>query len=1483
MCVVFIYTKLACRRSACVITYAHTSCVSAHAATMGGRDFTVAEWKKLASALHYGGLSDDIFFETTEAALTHLLQSHDASLVGHGERDRSVYRDYCYTHRNGPCPPASKCQLRMSMFFGHGYNTCCVLCNGLTIAQTTADQRFTYGVSVDNMSFEEGLDDEQVSLAHMTHLAVYHTPFFVMLILKSVASKQYSFHTNATNRRELAATVFDKYKTTQELFREEDERDIYFLKMWWRYMHRQSARSINMKIPYYLEMPNNAMSQCRTWTPAHDRFGSRKPEPIYTFVADHCVCRDVWNECATYAPRPSGPTVMRIVPLANGFTVHSLQTLVPKLHVEAVLDSIVTAHGPDGAAWASRALRVDTVILEESEDPNMAVLHLVISVQSTWTPLETWLMCASGNAPTLPKVALGVLWHLAQMFDSDTIPPRSFYKTPVDLIKTFFVNDTGDVTSLLPYLCMRKIYRAMNQDTDEIKLKKACGVIMAETLGSPGNSQAADALVEAWWHDGHGVSGLLNKYLSLCKNGLSSTDPVFTEEGYQQGAVQHGPAWSCGQEPVDEMILKLTKIGFAGPVRITIVSMPRTVPPEYTAQKTTQVPECVKGLAMALTVNAMNVIDDVSHPQQLTYPVASAKRLMTIDYDSNLWQHDTGGPVQPKIPHVQPDPSSYIATDFGFDDTEPNMAFFTHAIAGTSALQSLNDVAYDSNFSELLETINRFDNPAAAASPGGVLYDYAEATLPVVPDALLRHIDYAVVNVNEWGLPWVESDSAAPADQDVQAAEIANRPYETDTRRDTIAIISDRVHEHNGDDRELYPTPPVRDSPDQDHGQPANKTHQKPRRQPNKPPRPNDDVARTHSLDNAHACASAYVPHEPQAQRDPTDADKDLIARHPKWRSNGFQYGDLYDVYGREYVPHQLTFETPLIAQPHDPTISLKLLSTVPQTDPSGTLPEVISCIHDEHSTAEVSGVHRTASNVSEKNYKLGVEGSAKFARPLSYPIGFTYNSSVKSVMPDPSVKQPIYHAVDLSKPPERGFRHVHLNVNDFPVARRHQHILEISSKQALYLGHVVTVSNVAGLLVHRVCAQDLDVLDAVLTMHTSLQIHPFVARTFVMELMMLPFANTGVTANYVGEHVGEWNLGSPDGLAKMNDKQKCTLSYHVTLCLVKAQILTMTILGFPLMRLHPARIWRHGNEFRLDFLACLVDHITARLNAVPAVAPKPRNANKERLDSDISPVAGGVRAIATALELLELDEVAHITFKDEYDQYDEDIGVFYDMYQELTGTICGAMDSDLVLPTVLGVDEYLPFTVPTSDCRAEPFAPFHIQIHHQYVKWNRLVIVEPLLPADTTTPPVLEPHEGSPKVKYVKSRPSQPQPSITEASTSNEAPAPECTAAQPQVMRPPTRTARVPKVKARASVSNGNTHRGRADLPREAIPREAAGSPSEPARGGRRQPANAPRATTSRAARLLAPARSPEPTRTTVILDADYDMDTCGSTYYDG
>ncbi|XP_039907901.1 uncharacterized protein LOC120746541 [Simochromis diagramma] len=546
--------------------------------------------------------------------------------------------------------------------------------------------------------------------------------------------------------------------------------------------------------------------------------------------------------------------------------------------------------------------------------------------------------------------------------------------------------------------------------------------------------------------------------------------------------------------------------------------------------------------------------------------------------------------------------------------------------------------------------------------------------------------------------------------------------------------------------------------------------------------------------------------------------------------------------------------------------LMLRKTPDTPQTNPTVGLEKVV-CTHGCDANAQqASDVYRRAVEDINSNYIMGIYVCSRLTRKFTRLKDFPYTrSDIPSVTINCKTGAREYYAVDLSKPPERGFRYVCLHVNEFPLGMRIDTILDIKSTEALYLGHVLTAQNIAGLLIHRIFSEDAELLETVLDMHTRLQIHPFVARTFALHLMKMPFTDTGVTGAFVGEHVGEWNLGSPDGLANMTDSQKCTLAYHVTTCLIKAQILTMSILGFPLLRLHPGRIWRDGARFKVDLLACLLDHITSKL--ISQVHAR-KNA-KEDFDSPIAPVPGGVRAITDTLSTLDLDRFVpqwenlpdyHNDYED--DVPDGDIEVFYSMYEQLTQQDVRHED---ILSLLGECETYQPFTVPTANCQSAPFAPFHVQIHNQYVKWNKVIIVKPIQTADALPLPTLIPQRSSQNKQH---------PSSTTRRRSSTTP--RIPAREPNETAPAQRPLPAPRP------SKSTAPRGSISIPTPAVSQ---------ARASRQRADAVSLPQTPRSLETEQPPQPASPVPDTennqryahaLNRDVDY-MNTCNSVYYDG
>ncbi|KAM9364066.1 uncharacterized protein KZ484_010351 isoform 2-T2 [Pholidichthys leucotaenia] len=446
---------------------------------------------------------------------------------------------------------------------------------------------------------------------------------------------------------------------------------------------------------------------------------------------------------------------------------------------------------------------------------------------------------------------------------------------------------------------------------------------------------------------------------------------------------------------------------------------------------------------------------------------------------------------------------------------------------------------------------------------------------------------------------------------------------------------------------------------------------------------------------------------KPKKRRLKTGSDSNIafLKSCARWRSNGFFLNDFatHNIELPKY--HSMKYVIPTLNLPRSANVLLERpIPTEPISEPCQGL-HLPGCAQMQHVTqTSESGIIRQAVHGGAINYKLGVESRkpCKF-KLFSCPEMPLYQNQITCFILSCRDHPCTYNAVDLSKTPELGFRHVSLIVNEYPLSEPEEPLLKIQSAVTFYLGHVCTIQNISGLLVHRIFAATSKLLEDILDMHTRLQVHPFVPRTFTLQLMKVPFEDENTVGVFVGESPGDWNLGNPHGLRDMDQMQCSILAYHVTVCLLRAQILALRVLGFPLTCILPGRIWRHRDSFRLDFVASLVDTIYKWNNDVH------------------SRIKSGVAAIENALRQLTVVGTLPFGFFDRPSTED----VFYDMYTTLTGETV-TRDSDL--GTILGSnDTYQPFTLDTVSKKSEPFGPFRIQIHNQFFKWNKAVIVEPI------------------------------------------------------------------------------------------------------------------------------------------------------------
>jgi hypothetical protein len=293
-----------------------------------------------------------------------------------------------------------------------------------------------------------------------------------------------------------------------------------------------------------------------------------------------------------------------------------------------------------------------------------------------------------------------------------------------------------------------------------------------------------------------------------------------------------------------------------------------------------------------------------------------------------------------------------------------------------------------------------------------------------------------------------------------------------------------------------------------------------------------------------------------------------------------------------------------------------------------------------------------------------------------------------------------------------------------------------VRSSDTLYLGAVCTIQNVTGLLVHRVFA-DGKLLQDILDMHTSLQVHPFVSRTFALHMMTVPFTDHSGVGVFVGEAVGEWNLGCVNGTNIMTETEKFILAYYVLQCLLRVQILTLRVLGFTMKSIQPARIWRGSTGFRVDFIGCIVDTIYVWQNRDPMGGDTEGLATIHRTMDQLGLLhflPGNVKNI--------LDESYASLFHTEgrqkgkrrdmpipvQRQFNPDTdNLLYTVYN-LCAFTTEAMSVASTWETILGSGKYEDMDLHTVGANVQPYGPFYIQIHNQCFKWNNVTIVEPVL-----------------------------------------------------------------------------------------------------------------------------------------------------------
>ncbi|KAL7376340.1 hypothetical protein ABVT39_006069 [Epinephelus coioides] len=146
--------------------------------TMNRQD-DVSKWKAMAKALNQGALDHCGMFETTEDVIQHLTSYQNplnTEQDAHSDGGSRTHRDFYYHAAHLPGP------IRLSRFFGPEEVDTCVLCRYICVSLELDRFKFKYNMSS----------------VTIQHLAVMHSPYFMMLFLDLVRIKRYGVH-NARN------------------------------------------------------------------------------------------------------------------------------------------------------------------------------------------------------------------------------------------------------------------------------------------------------------------------------------------------------------------------------------------------------------------------------------------------------------------------------------------------------------------------------------------------------------------------------------------------------------------------------------------------------------------------------------------------------------------------------------------------------------------------------------------------------------------------------------------------------------------------------------------------------------------------------------------------------------------------------------------------------------------------------------------------------------------------------------------------------------------------------------------------------------------------------------------------------------------------------------------------------------------------------------------------------------------------------------
>ncbi|KAJ8009881.1 hypothetical protein DPEC_G00068780 [Dallia pectoralis] len=640
-------------------------------------------WKSVASALHRGALDHCETFRSTADAINHLYNFRDQELTEQSTTVARRHHDFYYHLDNLPGP------LGLSRFFWDRVVDSCLLCTSIRVKIEGCNFLYMHIVHGTQGRVLKG----DLSLPRLEHLAVMHTPYFVMFFLGLVRDKRYSFHEHGDTRHRMAHGLFEQLRDDARSTFDQGHDSFRFLKQWWRFQNKRGSRELNVSIPSYFELTDDDGTM---WNINTDHLSNRKPDPMYTFLARNCLCYEL-RQSGTVAPQRHVDLSPRVNTLTEGrVTTFSCRALIPKVHVEDVLHSAVrtcTARQASRVQLPCSSLlepRLDCLVLEDVGHPTDGVMmHVVTTLDSRWQTLSSWMASARGKAQdarlTVNKVFFGVMGSLRDMCLQDKIPPRHFYSGTANQVHglgtSFLIHsETGDVLSLLPYVSTLRMYRSPAMPEDEDAFRKACANLALSVIYA--QVEHDDVLhgklqeLERMWLTGGACLNFKRPWLNVlpgtltvgdvyrfCRTGLVNED-IWTrlrpeEAGFRDTVKVDVPQVWLGEtvKTPNYLRARLLALGFREPLNVSIIESLRDEEAAKIRETqhgfTTPRPETIWGLVCSVATYK-NTRDAAFYNSTTVKAYTTPGRASTCVRKNKRSENRFGSEVAQKMHHADP-------------------------------------------------------------------------------------------------------------------------------------------------------------------------------------------------------------------------------------------------------------------------------------------------------------------------------------------------------------------------------------------------------------------------------------------------------------------------------------------------------------------------------------------------------------------------------------------------------------------------------------------------------------------------------------------------------------------------------------------------------------------------------------------------------------------------------------------------------------